>query len=52
MRKTKLPNGQITVLSIKAFVDDQIPVITKKYKGEEQFPTTFIWGQDFPIGVK
>ncbi len=50
--KASLANGQITVSSIKAFVDDQIPVITKKYKGEEQFPTTFIWGQDFPIGVK
>jgi WD40 repeat protein len=47
-----LPNGQITVASLKAYVDDRIPELTKKYKGEEQFPTTFIWGQDFPIGIK
>lgn len=47
-----LPNGQLTVSSIKAYVDDKIPEITKKYKGEEQYPTIFIWGQDFPIGMK
>jgi uncharacterized caspase-like protein len=47
-----LPNGQITVASIKAYVDDKIPQVTKQYKGQEQFPTTFIWGQDFPIGIK
>lgn len=50
--KACLAKGQMTVSSIKAFVDDVMPAITKKYKGEEQFPTTFIWGQDFPLGVK
>ena len=47
-----LPDGQLTVASLKAFMDEQIPAVTKRYKGEEQFPTSFIWGQDFPIGMK
>jgi len=47
-----IQNGQITAASIKASIDDKIPEYSKKYKGEEQYPTTFIWGQDFPIGMK
>jgi WD40 repeat protein len=47
-----LPNGQLTVAGIKAYVDDKIPEYSLKYKGSEQYPTTFMWGQDFPIGMK
>jgi hypothetical protein len=47
-----LSNGQLTAASIKAYVDDKIPEYSKKYKGDEQFPTSFIWGNDFPIGMK
>jgi len=47
-----LANGQLTAGSIKTYVEDKIPEYSKKYKGEEQWPTTFMWGQDFPLGVK
>ncbi|HOV14070.1 MAG TPA: caspase family protein, partial [Spirochaetota bacterium] len=50
--KGALANGQLTANSIKLYVDEQIPEITRKYKGEEQSPVTFMWGQDFPIGIK
>ena len=45
-------NCQITVASLKNFIDDQIPFYTEKYKGKAQYSTTFMFGQDFPIGVK
>jgi len=50
--KGSLANGQLTAKSIMSYVEDKIPEYSKKYKGEEQYPTTFMWGQDFPLGVK
>ena len=47
-----LANGQITAAGLKAYIDDQIPSVTQKYKGDAQYPTTFLWGNDFPIGLK
>lgn len=52
MGAAALPNGQITAAGLKAFIDDQIPYITQKYKGDAQYPTTFLWGNDFPIGLR
>lgn len=46
-----LKNGQLTAASIKAYVDDKIPFYSEKYKGVAQYPTTFMWGQDFPLGM-
>src|SRR6056297_3117439 len=45
-------SGQLTAASIKAYVDEKLPEYTKKYRGTPQWPTTFMWGQDFPIGLK
>ncbi|MBP7554537.1 MAG: caspase family protein, partial [Spirochaetes bacterium] len=50
--KAAKSNGQITVSSLNDFLYEQFPVFTKKYKGSEQYPKTFIFGQDFPIGIK
>lgn len=50
--KVAKSNGQITVSSLNDFLYEQFPVFTKKYKGSEQYPKTFIFGQDFPIGIK
>jgi len=46
-----LSGGQYTIAGIKAYVDDKIPEYTLRYKGSEQYPTTFMWGQDFPLGT-
>lgn len=45
-------DGQITVGSLKSYVEAQLPFLTRKYAGREQYPTGFIFGQDFPIGLK
>jgi DNA-binding beta-propeller fold protein YncE len=44
-------DGKITVAELKAYLDDQIPELTKQYRGSVQYPTAYIRGQDFPIGV-
>ena len=47
-----LANCEITLATLKSYIDDAVPKVTKQYKGLEQYPTSFIYGQDFPIGVK
>ncbi|MEI6763995.1 MAG: caspase family protein [Bacteroidota bacterium] len=42
---------KITVFELKAFLEDYVPELTKKYKGEAQYPTGYSKGQDFPIKV-
>jgi len=50
--EASLNNCQITAASIKSFVDDNMPIYTEKFNGQAQYPTTFMWGQDFPLGIK
>ena len=50
--KAAKPDGRITAASLRSWIEDAIPELTKKYRGSEQFPTTFMFGQDFPIGFK
>ena len=46
-----LANGQITVGSLKGYVESALPGLTEEYAGQAQYPTGFVFGQDFPIGV-
>jgi WD40 repeat protein len=46
-----LKNGQITVGSLKGYVESALPVLTEQYAGQAQYPTGFIFGQDFPIAI-
>jgi hypothetical protein len=45
-------DGKITAASLKAYIDDAVPLLSQKYRGSEQFPQALVSGQDFPIGVK
>lgn len=45
-------DGQITVGLLKSYVERQLPVLTRQHAGREQYPTGFIFGQDFPVGVR
>ena len=45
-------DGRITVNEIKAYLESQVPELSGKYKGMPQYPSSFGFGQDFPIGVK
>ncbi len=44
--------GELTVNSLNDYLYEYFPLITKQYKGEEQYPKTFIFGMPFPIGLK
>jgi hypothetical protein len=50
--EASMSNCQITAAALKSYIDDQVPVYTEKYKGQSQYPTTFLFGQDFPIGIR
>ena len=45
-------DGRVTVNELKAYLDRVVPEVTKKYNGQEQYPASFGFGQDFPVSVK
>ncbi len=49
--KAVTSNQQITASSIRLYLDDRLPEITAEHSGSEQYPISFIFGQDFPIGI-
>ena len=42
-------DGNVTIYELKAYLNDQVPELSKKYKGSTQWPYTFSIGHDFPI---
>jgi WD40 repeat protein len=42
-------DGNVTIYELKAYLNDQVPEMTEKYKGTPQWPYTFSIGHDFPI---
>jgi uncharacterized caspase-like protein len=40
---------KLTVRQLDAYLQTKVPEITKKYKGTEQYPQSFSFGNDFPI---
>jgi WD40 repeat protein len=51
--KGKADNGdkRITVKEIDAYLQAVVPELTAKYKGTPQYPASFGFGNDFPVGV-
>ncbi len=45
-------DGKVTIFELRAFLEDQVPELSKKYKGQVQYPYTFSIGHDFPIVIK
>jgi len=45
-------DGKVTVKELAAYLDDQVPELTKLHKGKVQYPNSSTRGQDFPIGIK
>lgn len=43
---------RITVNEIKAYIESRVPEISEKYKGSPQYPSSFGFGQDFPVGIQ
>ncbi|MBV1923852.1 MAG: caspase family protein, partial [Flavobacteriaceae bacterium] len=44
-------DNRITVNEIKAYLETRVPEISEKYKGSPQYPSSFGFGQDFPVSV-
>ena len=43
------PDKKLTVKQLDAYLQTKVPEITKKYKGTEQYPSSYSYGNDFPI---
>jgi len=44
-------DDKITVNEIKSYVETRVPELSKQYHGTEQYPTSYSFGQDFPLTV-
>ncbi|MEL7002052.1 MAG: caspase family protein, partial [Bacteroidota bacterium] len=44
-------DDKVTVGELKTFMDARVPELTNQYGGQEQYPTGFIHGNDFPISL-
>jgi len=42
-------DGNVTVYELKAYINDQVPELSREHKGSLQWPYTFSVGHDFPI---
>jgi len=40
---------KVTVQELSSYLNDQVPIFSKQYKGSAQYPNTYGYGQDFPI---
>ncbi len=45
-------DGRITASSLRLYIDEAVPNLSERYKSSIQFPTTFMFGNDFPLGIK
>jgi hypothetical protein len=45
-------DGKITVKELEAYLNDQVPELTKIYRKKRQDPNSSTRGQDFPIAIK
>ena len=36
---------------LSGYVQDQIPTLSERYRGEPQYPNVYVRGQDFPVAV-
>ena len=42
---------RVTVNELKAFLETELPAVSKRYKGSPQYPSSYGYGQDFPIAL-
>lgn len=47
-----MASGEITVQSLKSYVEIAVPKLTEEFSGQVQYPKGFVFGQDFIIGIK
>jgi WD40 repeat protein len=42
-------DGNVTIYELKAYLNDQVPELSRNHKGSTQWPYTFSIGHDFPL---
>ena len=42
---------KITIQELSSFLNDKVPELSKKFRGQVQYPNIYGYGQDFPIVV-
>jgi hypothetical protein len=42
---------RITVNELKAYLETELPAVSKRHKGSPQYPSSYGYGQDFPIAL-
>ena len=42
---------RITINELKAYLESELPAVTQRYKGAPQYPSSYGYGQDFPIAL-
>lgn len=47
----KKKGEKLTVTELKTYVEDRVPELSEKYQGSPQYPTSYSFGQDFPIVI-
>ncbi len=45
-------DGSITIREISSYVERRVPELSIQYKGQPQYPSSFSFGNDFPLVVK
>lgn len=42
---------KVTVNELKSYVEDRVPELSEEHRGTPQYPTSYSFGQDFPIVI-
>ncbi|WP_269539446.1 caspase family protein [Cerasicoccus fimbriatus] len=50
--KADAGDQRVTINELKAYLESELPRISKEYKGSPQYPTSYGYGRDFPISVQ
>lgn len=44
-------DGKITINEVKSYVEDRVPELSEEHRGSPQYPTSYSFGQDFPLVI-
>ena len=44
-------DNKLTINEVKSYVEDRVPELSEQYRGSAQYPTSYSFGQDFPLVI-
>lgn len=47
-----LADGTITIRELSSYIEQRVPELSQQYKGKPQYPSSFSFGNDFPLFIK